>query len=148
MERSKAKTVAEYLKELPAERREVISKVRQVMKQKVPKGFSEMMGWGVIMYSIPLERYPNTYNKQPLCYAALANCKNYVSLYMMSAYTPGLHKKRLDEAFKAAGKKLDMGKSCIHFKRAEDIPLDAIGELLSEITPEKWIEIYESSRKK
>src|SRR5205809_8101989 len=100
------------------------------------------MGWGMIMYSIPLERFPKTYNKQPLMYAALASNNNFVTLHMMSAYAPGDHQTRLKNAFKAAGKKLDMGKACIHFKKVEDIPLDAIGELLSEVSPEKWISIY------
>jgi uncharacterized protein YdhG (YjbR/CyaY superfamily) len=145
---AKAATVDDYLSGLTPERREVVATVRSVMKKNVPKGFTESIGWGMIMYSIPLERFPNTYNKQPLMYAALASNKNFVTLHMMSAYAPGTHKTRLEAAFKAAGKKLDMGKACIHFRKAEDIPLDAIGQLLSEITPEKWIEIYESSRKK
>jgi hypothetical protein len=145
---SKATTVSEYLAELPPERRAVVSKVRSVMKKNIPKGFTESIGWGMIMYGIPLKQFPNTYNKQPLMYAALASNKNSVTLHMMSAYAPGTHKTRLEAAFKAAGKKLDMGKACIHFKKPDDIPLDAIGQLLSEITPEKWIEIYESSRKK
>ena len=145
---SKIGSVNDYLAQLTPERRKVISTVREVMKKSIPNGFVEGMGWGMIMYSIPLEKYSNTYNKQPLMYAALASNKNFVTLHMMSAYAPGTHKTRLEAAFKAAGKKLDMGKACIHFKSADDIPLEAIGELLSEIPPRKWIEIYESSRKK
>jgi hypothetical protein len=148
MAMSKAKTVAGYLKELPPDRRKAVSKVRNVIRKNLPKGYSEMMGYGMIMYGIPLSKYPNTYNKQPLCYAALAAQKNFNSLYMMTAYAPGNHKEKLIAAFKKVGKKLDMGKSCIHFKDPDDLPLDAIGELVSAIPPEKWIQIYESSRKK
>lgn len=145
---SKAKTVDAYMKELPPDRRKALSTVRKTIKKNLPKGYSEFVGWGMISYGIPLSKYPNTYNKQPLCYAALAAQKNFNTLYLMTAYAPGNHKAKLVAAFKKAGKKLDMGKSCIHFQSAEDLPLDAIGELISAIPPEKWIEIYESSRKK
>jgi hypothetical protein len=148
MAMSKAKTVGNYLKELPPDRRKAVSAVRKVIKQNLPKGYSEFMGWGMISYGIPLTRYPNTYNKQPLCYAALAAQKNFNTLYLMTAYAPGKHRQKLVAAFKRAGKKLDMGKSCIHFQGADDLPLEAVGELISAIPPEKWIKIYESSRKK
>jgi hypothetical protein len=93
-------------------------------------------------------RARDTYNGQQLCYAGLAAQKNFNTLYLMTAYAPGKHRQKLVAAFKRAGKKLDMGKSCIHFQGADDLPLEAVGELISAIPPEKWIEIYESSRKK
>ena len=148
MAMSKAQTVEAYLKELPPDRRKAISTVRKVMKRSLPKGYSEFMGFGMITYGISLSRYPKTYNKQPLCYAALAAQKNFNSLYLMTAYAPGKLKEKLVAAFKQSGKKLDMGKSCIHFQEAEDLPLEAIGDIVAAVPPEKWIEIYESSRKK
>ena len=148
MARSNATTVDEYLAQLPADRREALSTVRNVVVKNLPKGFSEIMMAGMIGYGIPLERYPKTYNKQPLCYAALAAQKNYNTLYLMRPYGDPKHLKELQDSFAAAGKKLDMGKSCIHFKKADDLPLDVIGESIASTSPEKWIEIYEESRRK
>ncbi len=99
------------------------------------------------MYSVPLEDYPDTYNKQPLCYVALAAHKNYCSLYLMSCYGHNPHLEILKTGFKKAGKKLDMGKSCVRFKTLDDLPLDTIGALIASIPPTKWIQIYEQSRK-
>ena len=87
-----------------------------------------------------------TYNKQPICYVALASQKNYCSLYLMGAFWSASQLEQLKTAFKAAGKKLDMGKCCVHFKSPDDLPLEAIGKLISTISSEKWIEMYEQSR--
>jgi hypothetical protein len=148
MVKSKAQTVKEYLDELPADRREEIAKVRSVVRKSLPKGYRESMGWGVICYEIPLERYPDTYNKKPLGYAGLAAQKNFNTLYLMGAYADPKQRKRLEDAFKKSGKKMDMGKSCLHFRSADDLPLDAIGELIASTPPDKMIEAYEMSRKK
>ena len=94
----------------------------------------------------PLSRYPDTYNKQPICYVALSSQKNYCSLYLMGAYSSSSQLEQLKTAFKAAAKKLDMGKSCVHFQSPDDLPLDAIGKLISAISSEKWIEMYEHAR--
>ena len=141
---NKAKTVTEYLDALPAERRAVVSAVRKMVKTHLPKGYKEMINWGAITWAIPLSRYPDTYNGQPLCYVALAATKNSYSLYMMGAYGDSKQADALKAAFKAAGKKLDMGKSCIHFKSVDDLPMDDIGRLIGEITPEAYIARYES----
>jgi uncharacterized protein YdhG (YjbR/CyaY superfamily) len=146
MPRSKATSVAEYLDELPADRRTAIEAVRTVIRKNLPAGYAETLNWGMISYEIPLSRYSSPYNKQPLAYAALAAQKNYNAVYLMCVYSDKQREQRLRDAFKRAGKKLDMGKSCIRFQAADDLPLDAIGELVASVSPEKWIEIFEASR--
>ena len=147
MVQSKAATVDEYLSELPEERRAVVSKVRDVVRRNLPKGYRETANWGMITYDIPLERYPDTYNGRPLCYAGLAAQKNHYALYLMGAYSNPADAAKLREAFRKAGKKMDMGKSCLRFRRVEDLPLDAIGRLIKGTPPAKLIRSYESSRK-
>jgi hypothetical protein len=142
------RTADDYLTTLPTEKRVAMEKVLQVLRKNMPKGYEETLGSTGITYQIPLEQYPKTYNKQPLMYVALAAQKNFNSLYLMSAYGHAPHLAALQDAFKKAGKKLDMGKSCIHFKSAEDLELGIIGELVRSIPPQKWIEIYEASRAK
>src|SRR5688500_4449004 len=148
MASSKASTVDEYLAELPPERREVVSKVRDVVRRSLPKGYSETMSSGMISYGIPLAKYPRTYNGQPLAYAALAAQKNYYALYLMGAYMDPEQQKQLSEAFKRAGKKMDMGKSCLRFKTLEDLPLDAVAQVIASTPPEKLIAHYEAAHGK
>ena len=148
MASSAAKTVDQYLNELPAERREVISTVREVIRKNLPRGYQETMNWGMISYEIPLDRYPTTYNGQPLMYAALAAQKNHYAVYLISMYQDGAPTGWFAEEFRKAGKKLDMGKSCVRFKRLEDLPLETIGKAIRGTSPEKLIEIYETSRGK
>jgi hypothetical protein len=145
---NKAATVAEYLAQLPEDRRTTIAAVRDVVLRHLPDGYQEMIGWGAITYAIPLERYPATYNKQPLCVAALAANKNYCSIYLMGAYGDGKTRQSLEAAFKKAGKKLDMGKACIRFKTADDLPLDVVGAAIAKLPAEEYIRIYEASRRK
>jgi hypothetical protein len=140
------KTAAEYVASLPPDRRKAITTVRNLVRDNLPGGYRESFGWGMIMWGIPLSRYPNTYNKQPLCYVALASQKNYCSLYLMGCYGDAGQLAELTRAFANAGKKLDMGKSCVHFQQADDLPLAAIGKLIASISVEKWIEVYERSR--
>ena len=147
MVQSKASTVKEYLEELPAERRKEIAKVRSVVRKNLPKGYRERMEWGQISYELPLEAYPDTYNKKPLCYAGLAAQKKTNTLYLMGAYGDPEQRERLEEAFRESGKKMDMGKSCLHFRRADDLPLDAIGEIIASTPPEKLIAQYEAARR-
>jgi hypothetical protein len=106
------------------------------------------MDFGYIGWSVPLSVYADTYNGQPLCYAALASQKNHMALYLMCAYADGPVKKRLVAGFKAAGKKLDMGKSCLRFKRLEDLPLDVIAETAAAVPMKKYIEIAKAARAK
>lgn len=139
---SKAKTVAAYLDELPEDRRAAIAKVRDVVRKNLPKGYKEMME-GMIAWAVPLERYPDTYNGQPLCIAGLASQKNYNSLYLMGVYFDPKQEKLLKDAFAKAGKKLDMGKCCIRFKKVDDLPLDAIAKILASVPPEELIRLTE-----
>jgi hypothetical protein len=148
MQNKTAKSPDEYLDDLPADRRTAIAAVRAVVRKNLPGGYSEFVSWGMLNYGIPLTRFPNTYNGQPLCYVALAAQKNYCSLYLMSVYGDKKHEARLRDGFKAAGKKLDMGKSCVRFQSPDDLPLDVVGELIASVPVEKWIEIYEKSRRK
>jgi len=144
---STASTVQEYLDSLPGDRRVVIAAVREVVLRHLPDGYQEAMNWGMISYGIPLEAYPRTYNGQPLGYAALAAQKNYYALYLMAVYGDPAREARLREGFAHAGKKLDMGKSCVRFRRLEDLPLDAIGEVIASTPPDELIATYERSRR-
>ena len=144
---SKAKTVADYLKELPPERRKVVAAVRSVIRKHLPRGYKETMGWGVICYGIPLARYPDTYNGQPLCYAGLAAQKNYYAVYLMCVYGGSAEEGRLRKEFEKAGKKLDMGKCCVRFRKLEDLPLPAIGRAVRSLSVDQYIRRYEASRK-
>jgi hypothetical protein len=147
MAKSNAKTVEDYLKELPEDRRAVVSKVRDVILRNLPKGYRESLNWGMICYEVPPERYPKTYNNQPLGYVALAAQKNYFALYLMCAYQNSEQERQLKEGFKQAGKKLDMGKSCLRFRRLEDLPLDVIGETIASTPLDEFIKSYEASRR-
>ena len=142
---SKATTVAEYLAELPSERRAEIEKVRDALNAAMPDGYREGIGYGMIVWFIPLERYPDTYNKQPLGYAALAAQKNYNSLYL-SIYYSKQRTEQFKAAFAAAGKKLDMGKSCIRFQRADELALDVIAAEIASFTPDEFIPAHEEAR--
>lgn len=142
----KAVTVAEYLANLPSDRRAELEQVRSAVLRNLPAGYQEILNGGLIAYVIPLERFPDTYNGQPLYYAALGAHKNYHTLYLMGAYGHPGQRKELEDAFKQSGKKMDMGKSCLHFQAANDLPLDAIGRLIAAISSEKWLEMYQKSR--
>jgi uncharacterized protein YdhG (YjbR/CyaY superfamily) len=147
MTSDQAQSVSEYLKRLPPERRKSLAAVRKVVRDNLPKGYKEAMGWGAITYAIPLKDYPNTYNGQPLCIAALTAGKHNCSLHLMAAYGDPPTRKWLEEQFRKSGKKLDMGKACIHFRTPDDLPLDAIAQVIARVTPEKYIERYEAARK-
>ena len=146
MAQSKAKTPAAYLKELPADRRREVARVREMVRKHLPAGYRETMNWGMITYEVPLERHPKTYNGQPLCFAGLAAQKNHLSLYFMPVDAAAL--ARLKAAFEKAGKKLDMGKSCIRFKRADDLPLDALGAEIAAVPVDKFVSYVEASRRR
>ena len=145
---SKAKTPDEYLKSLPADQRAVISAVRQVIKKNLPKGYVESMNWGMLAYEIPLETYPDTYNKQPLMYLALAAQKNNYALYLTTATENKSNMEKLTAAYKRAGRKLDMGKSCLRFKSVEELPLDIIGEMVASQSVTQRIASSEAAQAK
>lgn len=139
-------SVAEYLASLPDDRRKEIEAVRDIILRNLPKGFVEAVGFGMLNYVIPLERYPKTYNKQPLMLAALASQKNYMSVHLMTVYGDPKTETWFRESFTKAGKKLDMGKSCVRFKSADDLPLDIIGQAIARVSLEEHIQRYERSR--
>ena len=146
MAASKAATVVQYLADLPADRRKEIEAVRDLVNAALPDGYREAISYGMIGWVIPIEDYPDTYNKQPLAYASLAAQKNYNSLYLNCAYASPERTERLKAAAAAAGKALDMGKSCLRFKRADDLPLDLIRNEIASTTPLEFIRIYEQAR--
>ena len=146
MAQSKAETVEEYLAELSPERRSEIATVRKVILDNLPDGYVERMQYGMISYVIPLETYPVTYNKQPLGLASLASQKNYMSLYLMNVYGDTDTERWFHEEYRASGKKLDMGKSCVRFKKVEDLPLELIGQTIARTSPDEFIERYETLR--
>jgi uncharacterized protein YdhG (YjbR/CyaY superfamily) len=139
-------TVSGYLAALPADRRREIAKVRAVIRKNIPKGYVEHVGWGGITWSVPLEVYPDTYNGHPLSYVAIASQKNYASLYLMVAYGSPAQLKTLTQGFAAAGKKLDMGKSCIRFQSADDLALDVIGKVVASVAMPEWIALAKAAQ--
>ena len=116
------------------------------MRGYLPKGCRETLSWGGIAYEVPLRRYPDTYNGKPLAYFCLAAQKNYCALYLMGVYQVPAQAAKLKAAFKAAGKRADMGKSCIRFRKPEDLPLETIGELVASTPVDAFIAQYEASR--
>ena len=148
MASTSAETVEAYLDELPPDRRAVISTVRDTIRKQLPEGYRETMSWGMITYEVPLERYPDTYNGQPLMYAALAAQKNHYAVYLTGLYQDPEDEKRFRAEFAKAGRKLDMGKSCVRFRKLEDLPLDVIGRTIASTPPEKFIKRYEASRRR
>jgi Domain of unknown function (DU1801) len=142
------KTPAQYIAALPADRAKTIATVRAFVNQHIPRGYEECMVWGSIGWTIPLSRYPDTHNKQPILYVGTSSQKNYCVLYLMGAFWSASQLEQLKAAFAAAGKKLDMGACCVNFKSPDDLPLEAIGKLIAAISSEKWIEMYEESRLK
>ena len=148
MATSRAATVAEYLAELPEERRAVMAAVRDLVLRHLPAGYEETMNWGMISYEIPLARYPATYNKQPLSYAALAAQKNHFALYLNAVYQSEERAAALADAFARAGKRLDMGKSCLRFRRLDELALDAVAESIASTPPDAFIAGYERSRRR
>ncbi|HEX6218550.1 MAG TPA: DUF1801 domain-containing protein [Sphingomicrobium sp.] len=139
MARSDAPTPDAYLAELPADRAGELASVRDAVIAAMPDGYVERMAWGMISWEVPLERSGKTYNGQPLVYAALAAQKNHNALYLNCVYASEDRAERFRERFAASGKKLDMGKSCIRFKRAADLDLDAIAEAVGDVTPDDYI---------
>jgi uncharacterized protein YdhG (YjbR/CyaY superfamily) len=148
MVKSSAKTVQAYLDELPEQQREVVSRVRDLILANLPEGYQESMNWGMITYEIPLERYPKTYNKQPLGYIALAAQKNHYALYLMGCYADSEQEVKLRQGFEQAGKKFDMGKSCLRFKKLEDLPFDVLAPVIASLTPDEFIAVYEAARQR
>jgi uncharacterized protein YdhG (YjbR/CyaY superfamily) len=145
---SKAATPEAYIAELPPERQELVMRVRDLVNANLPGGYVERMSWGMISWELPLERYPDTYNGQPLVYAALAAQKSHTALYLNCIYASDERTQRLQQAYAAAGKKLDMGKSCIRFKKADQLAEDVLADAIRSVPVEDFVAEYEKSRAK
>jgi uncharacterized protein YdhG (YjbR/CyaY superfamily) len=145
--RSEAATVEAYIAGLPEERRAFLAKLRAHVNEHLPTGYEEGMQYGMIGWYVPLEVLPDTYNGQPLSIVALANQKQKVSLYLMGVYADPPAAERLQQGFADSGKKLDMGKSCVRFRREDDVPWDVIAEALKRPTVEEFVAQYRASRR-
>ncbi|MEX2230039.1 MAG: DUF1801 domain-containing protein [Dehalococcoidia bacterium] len=145
--RSDAPTVAEYLAQLPEDRRKALKEVRAAIRAHLPPDYEEVMQFGMISYVIPLKRYPKTYNKQPLALASLASQKHYMAVYLNNVYGDPALESWFTEAYRATGKRLDMGKSCVRFRHLDDLPLAVIGEAVARTPVESLLERYEASRR-
>ena len=148
---SSAKTVAEYIAELPEDRRAAISKIRAVIRKSLPKGYAEQMQYGMISYVVPHKLYPPGYHcnpEDPLPFASLASQKGHMALYLMSSSQRQALSGRLNEQLAARGKKLDTGKGCIRFKKIEDLPLEAVGETFALVPVADYVAEYEAARMK
>jgi uncharacterized protein YdhG (YjbR/CyaY superfamily) len=147
-----AQTPEDYVAQLPDERKQVISKLREVIHKNIPKGFEETINYGMIGYVVPHSIYPNGYHcdpKLPLPFLAFASQKNFVAVYHMGIYAnPALMDWFVSEYPKHCKTKLDMGKSCIRFKKLNEIPYDLIGELAKKMDVDEWINIYETQFKR
>jgi hypothetical protein len=144
---TKTTSVKGYLAALSKERGSVLATVRKVILEHLPRGFEEGILYGMIAYYVPLARHPDTYNGQPLLFAALASHKSTMSLYLMNVYSDPKLTRWFEEQFEKSKKKLRMGKSCVNFDSLEDLPLDVIGEAIGRTSLESFIESYENSRK-
>lgn len=143
---SQARTPDEYVASLPEDRREAVARVREVVNENLPEGYREGMQYGMIGWYVPLERFSDTYNGQPLGLAALASQKNYMSLYLNSVYGDRDTEAWFRERWAGTGKKLDMGKSCVRFRSVEDLPLDLIGETIRRADVGSFLARYAEAR--
>lgn len=146
MVQSGARSVEEYLAELPAERRHVLESVRESILRALPDGFEETIQWGMIAYVIPLDRYPDTYNGQPLFIAALAAQKRHYSVYLHSIYGDPALREEFERRYRATGKRMDVGKSCVRFRDLEDLPLELISWAVRTVGVDQYVARYEASR--
>jgi hypothetical protein len=141
-------SVDEYIEALPEDRKTAISAVRSVILANLPPGYEETIQHGMLSYVIPLATYPVTYNKLPLWFAGLASQKNYMTVYLMNIYGNPADEEWFVQRYKATGKKLNMGKSCVRFKTIDDLPVDLIGEAVARTPVDAYIQLYESARNK
>lgn len=140
--------VATFLANLPAERRREVERVRTVIRRHLPAGYEESVSRDMLVYQVPLTRYPDTYNGHPLWYVALASEKSYLSLHLMSVYADSSLADRLADGFRVAGKTLDMGKACVRFRTADDLPLDVIGQIVATVPVDRWVEMAQAARRR
>ena len=142
---SDATTVKEYLDSLPEDRRTALTKVRTVIRKNLPKGVVERMNWGMITYEVPLSTYPDTYNGQPLMFAALASQKRHMAVYLMGIYGSDDLRDWFEEAYRATGKRMDVGKSCVRFTKLDDLPLDVVGEAVGAVSLDEFLAMHDAA---
>ena len=143
---SDATTVDQYLAELSEDRRTALETVRDTILANLPAGYEEAMNWGMITYQVPLETHPDTYNGQPLMYAALASQKNHMAVYLTSVYALPEKADEFEAAYRATGKRYDVGKSCVRFRKLDDLPLGLIGETIAAFDVETFVTNVEDAR--
>jgi hypothetical protein len=146
MARSSATTPDEYIASLPADRRQAVATVREVVNRNLPPGYEEGMAYGMIGWWVPLETFPDTYNGQPLGLAGLASQKNYISLYLNTVYGSRDEEAWFKDRYAASGKKLNMGKTCLRFRRLDEVPLDVIGETIARADLDRTLAHYAEAR--
>jgi hypothetical protein len=139
-------TVAEFISQLPADRRAEVKRVRELIRENLPAGYEEVISKNMLVYQVPLTHYDETYNGKPLWYIALASEKSYLSLHLMSVYGDRNQARQLEDGFRLAGKKLDMGKACIHFRTADDLPQETIAAVVSSTPMERWVAIAKAAK--
>jgi hypothetical protein len=143
---STATTPEEYIDSLPEDRQEAVRTVADVVRRNLPEGYREGMAYGMIGWFVPLETFPDTYNGQPLGLAALASQRQYISLYLNNVYGDPETERWFRDRWAETGKPLNMGKSCVRFRRLEDIPLDVIGEVISRTDVDTYLRRYREAR--
>lgn len=144
--RSDATTPRAYLDTLPEDRRRAMSAVRSVIRRNLPRGYREAMNWGMLCYEVPLRRFPDTYNGQPLAYAALASQKRHMSVYLSGVYGSESLRRWFEDAYRATGLRMDIGKSCVRFTSVDQLPLELIGEAIAAVPVDEFIAMHEGSR--
>jgi hypothetical protein len=143
--RSDAISVEDYLASLSDERRQAMSTVRQTIEDHLPTGLEETMAWGMIAYVVPLTTFADTYNGEPLLHTALASQKNHMSLYLNCIYGDERIREHFEADYRATGKRYDVGKSCVRFRRLEDLPLDVVGRAIASASVEELIAQHEAA---
>ncbi len=145
---SDATTVDDYLEALPPERQEALRAVRETILAALPEGYDEVMRWGMITYEVPLEVEPDTYNGQPLMYAALASQKNHMAVYLTGIYTDDEAREAFEQRYRASGKRYDVGKSCVRFRSLEDLPLDVISDAVARHDVADFVDFVRTNRRR
>ena len=146
--KSTAETIEQYIAELPEDRKDPIREVRETILNSLPEGYEEVMNWGMTTYQVPLSIYPDTYNGKPLMYAALASQKNHMAVYLTGIYMNEDRRKTFEKEYLATGKRYDAGKSCIRFRKLDDLPLDLISNSIASMSVNKFLQEIEIVRRK
>lgn len=148
MKRRPVLTVSQWLASVPAERRDAINAVRDAVNEHLPQGYEETVDWGMLAWVVPLATLPNTHNGRPLLLAALGAHTKLMTIYLMSVYGDPEIRREFETAYRKTGKKLDMGGSCVHFKKLDDLPLDVVGNTIARVPVDEYVERYRQSRTK